>query len=72
MDSRGLDYFALIIVIIGAVNWGFIGFFGIDLVAWLFGNMSLLSRIIYAVVGIAGLYMLSLSGRISAFNHSAS
>ena len=72
MDSRGLDYFALIIVIIGAVNWGFIGFFGIDLVAWLLGNTSLLSRIIYAVVGIAGLYMLSLFGRISAFNHSAS
>lgn len=71
MDSRGLDYFVLIVVIIGAVNWGFIGFFGIDLVAWLFGNMSLLSRIIYAVVGIAGLYMLSLFGRITAFNHSA-
>ena len=71
MDSRGLDYFVLIVVIIGAVNWGFIGFFGIELVAWLFGNMSLLSRIIYAVVGIAGLYMLSLFGRITAFSHSA-
>lgn len=71
MDSRGLDYFALAIVIIGAVNWGFIGFFGIDLVAWLFGNMSLLSRIVYAAVGISGLYVLSLFGRVTSFNRAA-
>jgi len=51
---------ALLIVIIGAVNWGLIGFFSFDLVAWIFGGQaSLLSRIIYAAVGIAGLYAIS-------------
>ncbi|WP_130862196.1 DUF378 domain-containing protein [Bacilliculturomica massiliensis] len=50
----------LILVIIGAVNWGLIGFFGYDLVASIFGGqMALVSRIIYAVVGLAGLYAIS-------------
>ena len=70
MDSRGLDYFVLTIVIIGAVNWGLIGFFGLDLVAWLFGNMTLLSRIVYGVVGICGLYMLSVFGRITSMRRA--
>lgn len=51
---------ALAIVIIGAVNWGLIGFFSFDLVAWIFGGQAaLISRIIYAAVGLAGLYALS-------------
>ena len=52
---KGLDYTALTVAIIGAVNWGLIGFFRLDLVALIFGNMTWLSRIIYAVVGICGL-----------------
>lgn len=64
MNTKGIDYAALIIGIIGAINWGLIGFFRFDLVAFLFGSMTLLTRIIYAVVGIAGLYMISLCGRI--------
>ena len=59
-----LDYIALILVIIGAVNWGLIGFFKFDLVRVIFGDMSLISRIIYAAVGISGLYALSFLGRI--------
>ena len=47
MSSKGLDYTLLTLVIIGAINWGLIGFFRFDLVAFLFGNMSWLSRIIY-------------------------
>lgn len=70
MDSRGLDYFVLVIVIIGAVNWGLIGFFGLDLISWLFGSMTLLSRIIYGLVGICGLYMLSLFGRITSMSRA--
>lgn len=54
-----LDSAALILVIIGAVNWGLIGFFQFDLVATLFGDMTSFSRIVYALVGIAGLYSLS-------------
>ena len=63
--NRGLDYFALTIVIIGAVNWGLIGFFGFDLVAWLFGSLSWISRIVYGLVGLCGLYLLSFYGRLS-------
>ena len=64
MRNKALDYTALTLAIIGAVNWGLIGFFGLDLVAFLFGSMSILSRIIYAVIGICGLYALSYCGRI--------
>lgn len=47
---------ALLLVIIGAINWGLIGFFGFDLVAFLFGGqMSLISRIIFALVGVSGI-----------------
>ena len=59
MGNKFLDCTALTIVIIGAINWGLIGFFQFDLVAFLFGNMSVVSRIIYDLVGICGLYLLS-------------
>lgn len=62
---KALDYTMLVLVIIGAINWGLIGFFGFDLIRILFGDMSLISRIIYAVVGICGLYALSYFGRIA-------
>ena len=64
MNTKAIDYVALTVGIIGAVNWGLIGFFRFNLVSFLFGDMTLLSRIIYAVVGICGLYMISLFGRI--------
>lgn len=64
MNSKVWDYCLLTLVIIGAINWGLIGFFQFDLVAFLFGNMSWLSRIIYALVGISGLYLISAYGRI--------
>ena len=64
MNSKGLDYTVLAIVIIGAINWGLIGFFKLDLVAFMFGDMSILSRIIYAAVGICGLYLISMFGRV--------
>ncbi len=61
---KGLDYTVLILVVIGAVNWGLVGFFGLDLVAFICGNMTIISRIIYAVIGVCGLYALSYLGRI--------
>ena len=70
MRSRGLDYTLLTFVLIGAINWGLIGFFRFDLVAFLFGNMSWLSRIVYGIVGISGLYLLSAYGRIRAVNEA--
>lgn len=59
IKMKALDTLALILVIVGALNWGLIGFFNFDLVASLFGTMSAFSRIIYAVVGICGLYAIS-------------
>ncbi|MEG0026214.1 MAG: DUF378 domain-containing protein [Bacilli bacterium] len=50
-----LQKIVLIITIIGAINWGVIGLFDLDLVATLFGNMSVMARIIYVLVGISGL-----------------
>lgn len=52
-----MNVIALLLVIIGAVNWGLIGFFQFDLVAAIFGGQSaVVSRIIYALVGLAGLW----------------
>ena len=55
-----IDTIALILVIIGAVNWGLIGIFNFNLVDAIFGAMSLFSRIIYTLVGIAGLWCIKL------------
>ncbi len=66
MNSNGLDYTALAIAIIGAINWGLIGFFRFDLVAFLFGDMTWLSRIVYGLVGICGLYLITLFGRLNS------
>jgi hypothetical protein len=66
--SKGMDYTALTLVIIGAVNWGLIGFFKLDLVNLIFGNMTWISRVIYALVGLSGLYLLSLYGRVKDFS----
>ena len=58
------DNISLTLVIIGALNWLLIGVFRFDLVAFLFGNMTLLSRIVYILVGLCGLYLITLYGRI--------
>lgn len=56
-----MDTIALILSIIGCVNWGLIGIAKFDLVAWLFnGQGSVISRIIYTIVGLAGLWLITL------------
>ena len=55
-----IDKIALVLIIIGAINWGLIGFFGFDLVATIFGEMSVISRIVYGLVGISGLWGIKL------------
>ncbi len=52
------SFSALTLAIVGALNWGLIGLLEFDLVAWLFGDMSLFSRIVYGLVGVSGLYLL--------------
>jgi len=54
--GKSIDVVAYSLLLIGALNWGFVGLFEIDLVAILFGQMSMLSRIVYGLVGIAALY----------------
>ena len=66
MGNNFLKYSALTIAIIGAVNWGLIGFFNFNLVSMIFGSMSWLSRIIYGLVGICGIYLLSFYGQVDS------
>lgn len=60
-----LYYIALTLVIIGAINWLLIGLFNFDLVATIFGAMSVMSRIIYVLIGIAGLISIGLYSKVN-------
>lgn len=73
MRSRTWDYICLSLVILGAINWGLIGLFRFDLVATIFGGMEgIISRIIYTLIALAGLYLLSFFGRDYYRPHIAS
>jgi hypothetical protein len=63
-----LDWIAFVLLVIGGLNWGMVGLFDIDLVAKLFGEMTVVSKVIYDVVGLSALYMLviALSGKEKA------
>lgn len=62
---KTLNFLALTLTIIGALNWGLIGFFNFNLVEFLFGDMTLLSRIIYSLVGLSGLYLITFYGLLN-------
>ena len=66
MGNKALSYTALTIAIIGAVNWGLVGFFNFNLVSFIFGSMTWITRIVYALVGICGLYLITFFGRSEA------
>ena len=56
-----IDTIALILTIVGAINWGLIGLFQFDLVSWIFGGQdAIISRIIYGIVGLAGLWCITI------------
>lgn len=59
-----IDWIALLLTIVGALNWGLVGSFGFDLVKAIFGENSKLTRLIYILVGLAGLYLLYLSTQL--------
>ncbi|MDN3506351.1 MAG: DUF378 domain-containing protein [Simkaniaceae bacterium] len=62
--KKFISVVAYILVIVGALNWGLWGFFQFDLVAWLFGgNTTWISRIVYSLVGLSGLWALGSFGR---------
>ncbi len=60
-----LSVVALVLLVVGGLNWALVGLFNLDLVATLFGDMSLLSRVVYVLVGLAALYALTLFPRVS-------
>lgn len=67
-----LDRIALTLVIIGALNWGAVGLFGIDLVAFLCGGqVGVISRVVYSLVGLAGLWCISLLFRENTTGEAA-
>ena len=66
-----LDWISLTLVIVGALNWGLVGFFDFNLItAVLHGSLGFISRIMFAIVGVAGLYSLSIYGRLCGIYES--
>ena len=63
-EMKWLDNCLLTLAIIGCIVWGLIGFFQFNLVSFLFGDGTWLTRIIYALVGLSGLYIISFYGRV--------
>lgn len=64
-NLSGLDWLALILVVVGALNWGLVGLFSFDLVAAIFGDMSAISRVVYSLVGLSAIYMLAIAGKLA-------
>jgi len=62
---NSLQWVALILIIVGGLNWGLVGLFDFDLVAAIFGMMSALSRIVYILVGLSAIYTLATLGRLT-------
>ncbi|OGI73621.1 DUF378 domain-containing protein [Candidatus Nomurabacteria bacterium RIFCSPHIGHO2_02_FULL_41_18] len=60
-----VDWVALVLVIVGGVNWGLVGLAGFDLVATLFGGMSGLSQLVYVLVGLGAVYLAVMSGKLT-------
>jgi len=65
MKLNIIDWIAVILVIVGGLNWGLVGAFNFDLVATIFGAMSGLSRIVYVLVGLSALYLAFVSPKLA-------
>ena len=61
MEKNIVYWVALVLVIVGGLNWGLIGAFNFDLVAALFGDMSMLSRAIYILIGLSAIYVAAIA-----------
>lgn len=62
---NALDWIALVLVVVGGLNWALVGLFSFDLVATIFGDMSVLSRIVYVLVGLSAVYVLASFGKLA-------
>ena len=65
MKLNILDWVVVVLVIVGGLNWGLVGAFNFDLVATIFGAMSVLSKIVYVLVGLAAVYMIYMATKLS-------
>jgi uncharacterized membrane protein YuzA (DUF378 family) len=63
---NAIDWIAMVLMIVGGLNWGLVGMFDFNLVAALFGSQTPLSRIVYVVVGLASLYGIYLTSKMAA------
>jgi len=61
MKLNVIDWIAMVLVIVGGLNWGLVGLANFDLVATLFGAMSVLSRVVYVLVGLSAIYVAVIS-----------
>lgn len=59
-----VDIIAVILLVVGGLNWGLVGLFGFDLVATIFGDMSVLSRIVYVLVGVCAVYVAAITPKL--------
>ncbi|MFA6159943.1 MAG: DUF378 domain-containing protein [Parcubacteria group bacterium] len=66
------DWIVVALLVIGGLNWGILGFFGINVIGAIFGEMTLLTRIIYALVGLAAVYGLFIPSRIATGEYMGS
>jgi len=62
-NINALDWVAIVLVVVGGLNWALVGLFNFDLVATLLGTFSILARVVYVLVGVAALYVLSIALR---------
>lgn len=62
---NGLEIISLVLIIVGGLNWLLVGVFSFDLVAAIFGEMSVVSRIVYTLVGLSAIYWLAMLGKVS-------
>ncbi len=58
VEKSAIDWIALVLVIVGGLNWGLVGLFNFDLVAAIFGEMSTIARAVYSLVGLSAIYMI--------------
>ncbi len=60
-----IEWLVLVLVIVGGLNWGLVGLLNFDLVAAIFGKMSVLSRIVYTLVGVSAVYLIAIASKLS-------
>ncbi len=69
---NALDWIAMVLLIVGGLNWGLVGLMNFDLVAALFGTQSAFSRIVYVLVGLSALYSIYTSSKMASASKHAS